>query len=85
MDEFLNMINELTAEEKKQVQQFLNKRKPYVPFSKATLNDCVRPEGLALNIDYVSIDAPSLHIPNSFANSVASDCLCENLSRIKAV
>jgi hypothetical protein len=32
-------LNELTEEEKKQVQQFLNKKKPSVPFSKATLND----------------------------------------------
>jgi hypothetical protein len=38
-----------------------------------------------LNIDYTTIDAPSLHIPTSFPSSVASDFLCENLSRIKTV
>ncbi len=63
----------------------MNKKKPSVPFSKATLSDCVRPDGLALNIDYASIDAPSLHIPTSFPTPVASDLLCQNLSRIKTV
>jgi hypothetical protein len=85
MDELLNKLNELTDEERKQVQQFWTKKKPSVPFSKATLNDCVRPDGLALDIDYATIDAPSLHIPTSFPTPVASDFLCENLSRIKTV
>ena len=86
MNELLKKpVNELTDEEWKQVQQLKNKKKPSVPFSKATLNDCVRPDGLALNIDHVFIDAPSLHIPTSFPTPVASDFLCENLSRIKTV
>ena len=87
MDEILKKsINELTEEEKSQlVQQLKNKKKPSVQFSKATLNDCVRPDGLALNIDYAIIDAPSLHIPTSFPTPVASDFLCENLCRIKTV
>ena len=59
MDELLNKLKEPTDEEKKQVQQFWTNKKPSVPFSKATLNDCVRPDGLALNIDYATIDAPS--------------------------
>jgi hypothetical protein len=78
-------VDELTDEEWKQVQQLKNKKKPSVQFSKATLNDCVRPDGLALNIDYATIDAPSLHIPTSFPTPVASDLLCQNLSRIKTV
>ena len=88
MDELLNkpvILNELTDEEWKQLQQLKNTKKPSVPFSKVTLNDCVRPDGLALNIDHVFIDAPSLHIPTSFPTPVASDFLCENLSRIKTV
>lgn len=85
MNELLSKLNELTEEEKKQVQQFLNKKNPSVPFSRATLNDCVRTDGLALNIDYLSIDAPSLHIPTLFPTPVASDFLCENLNRIKSV
>lgn len=80
MDQLLNKLNQLTEEEWKQVQQLKNKKKPSVPFSKATLNDCIRPDGLALKIDYIFIDAPSLHIPTSFPTPVASDFLCENLT-----
>jgi hypothetical protein len=81
MDELLNKpFNEVTEEEWKQVQQLMNKKKkPSVQFSKATLGHCVRLDGLALNIDYVIIDAPSLHIPTSFPTPVASDLLCQNL------
>lgn len=88
MDELLKkpvILNELTEEEWKQVQQLKNKKKPSVQFSRATLNDCTRPGGLALNTDYATIDAPSLHIPTSFPTPVASDLLCQNLSRIKSV
>ncbi|OAJ40753.1 hypothetical protein BDEG_24453 [Batrachochytrium dendrobatidis JEL423] len=88
MNELLSkpvILNELTDEEWKQVQQLKNKKKPSIPFSKATCNDCVRSDGLALNIDYATIDVPSLHIPTSFPTPVASDFLCENLSRIKTV
>jgi hypothetical protein len=86
MEELLKKpVDELTDEEWKQVQQLKNKKKPSVQFSKATLNDCIRPDGLALNIDYATIDAPSLHIPTSFPTPVASDLLCQNLSRIKTV
>jgi hypothetical protein len=78
-------INELTDEEWKQVQQLKNKKKPSVPFSKATLNDCVRPDGLALNIDYASIKAPTIHIPDDFPAPTASAHLCETLARIEKV
>ena len=92
-NELFNKLNELTEEEKKQLtdkqkkplKALISSTKPSVHFSKATLNDCVRPDGLALNIDYATIDAPSLHIPTSVSTPVASDLLCQNLSRIKAV
>jgi hypothetical protein len=85
MDELLNKLNQLTEEEWKQLQQLKNKKKPSVSFSRATLYDCVRPDGLALNIVYATIDEPTLHIPTSFANPIASDFLCEHLRRIKSV
>jgi hypothetical protein len=85
MDELLNKLNELTEEEKKQVQQFWNKKKPSVSFSRATLNDCVRPDGLALNIDYASVKAPTIHIPVDFPAPAASAHLCETLARIEKV
>jgi len=93
MNELFNKpLNQLTEEEKNQLSDKQKKAlkaligfKPSVPFSSATLNDCVRPDGLSLNIDYVTIDAPSLRIPTSFPTPVASDFLCENLSRIKSV
>jgi hypothetical protein len=62
-----------------------NEKKPSIPFSRATLNDCVRPDGLNLNIDYVNIDAPTIHIPANFTAPTASVFLCENLLRIKSV
>jgi hypothetical protein len=72
MDELLSKpVKELTEEELKQDQQLKNKKKPSLQFATATLNDCVRPDGLALNIDYATIDAPSLHIPTSFPTPVA--------------
>ena len=83
MDQLLNKpLNQLTEEEWKQVQQLKNKKKPSVPFSKATLNDCIRPDGLALNIDWISVKAPTIHIPVDFAAPTASAPLCENLARI---
>ena len=93
MNELFNKrLNQLIEEEKpqlsdkqKKVLKALIGSKPSVPFSSATLNDCGRPDGLALNINYVTIDTPSLRIPTSFPTPVASDFLCENLRRIKSV
>jgi hypothetical protein len=80
-----DILCKLTEEEWKLVQQLRNKKKPSVQFSKATFSHCVRLDGLALNIDYATIDAPTLHIPTSCPIPVASDFLCENLSRIRTV
>jgi hypothetical protein len=81
-------IDQLSEEQMKLVLKALKAldgSKPSVPFSSAKLKDCVRPDGLALKIDYANIDVPTLHIPNSFPIPVPSDILCENLSRIKTV
>ena len=56
--------------------------KPSIPFSKATLYDCVRPDGLALNIDHVDVKVPSLHIPDDFETVSPSLWLCETLAKI---
>jgi hypothetical protein len=90
MNELFNKpLNQLTEEEKNQVQQFWNnpnpKKKPSVAFSRATLNDFVRPDGLALNIDYASVKAPTIHIPVDFPAPAASAHLCETLARIEKV
>jgi hypothetical protein len=86
MDEqLLNKLNELTDAEWTQVQQLKNKKKPSVPFSKATLDDCVRADGLALNIDYIDVKIPSLHIPNDFETASPSLWLCETLAKIDLV
>jgi hypothetical protein len=53
MDDLLNKLNELTEEEKKQVQQFCNKKKPSISFARATLNDCIRADGLGLDVCYI--------------------------------
>ena len=87
MDELLNKpVKELTDEEKKQVQQFWTNRKPSVPFSKATLNDCVRPDGLALDLRFIepiAVPAPTLHIPQEIIIPVPSDFLCEHLFTVQ--
>ena len=78
-------FNELTDEEWKRVQRFKNKMKPSVPFSKATLYDCVKFDCLDLNINFISVKAPTIHIPVDFAAPAASAYLCENLARIDKV
>ena len=86
MDELLvKSFNDLSEEEKKQVQKFLNNKKPFVTFSKATLEDCVRSDGLNLNIDYVKIKAPTLFISYRIDAPKPSAHLCETLARIDNV
>ena len=89
-DKPLNQFTEeeksrLSDKQKEALKDLIGSIKPSVPFSSATLDDCMRPDGLALNIDYATIDYPSLRIPTSFPTPVASDLLCENLARIKSV
>ena len=87
MNELLSKpVNELTEEEWKQVQQLKNKKKPSVAFSRATLNDCVRTDGLALDlcfIEPVAIPVPTLHIPHEIVPPVPSDFLCEHLLTVQ--
>ena len=85
-------LNQLTDEEQsrltdkqKKALKALIGSKPSVPFSSATLSDCVRSDGLALNIDYTSVKAPTIHIPVDFPAPTASDHLCETLARIEKV
>jgi hypothetical protein len=92
MNELFNKLNQLTEEEENQLSDKQKKAlkaligsKPSVPFSSATLNDCVRTDGLALNIDYASIKAPTIHIPDYFPAPTASAHLCETLARIERV
>jgi hypothetical protein len=59
--------------------------KPKVSFSKATMEDCTRQDGLNLNTDYTYIDIPTLHIPENIATPLPSDWLCETLKKIKQV
>jgi hypothetical protein len=66
MNKLLNKpVNKLTEEEWKQVQQFKNKKKPSVAFSSATLDDCVRHDGLALDLCFIKpivFPVPTIHI-----------------------
>ncbi|KAJ3271463.1 hypothetical protein HDV01_006593 [Terramyces sp. JEL0728] len=81
MDEYKKQKEELI----KKALESLTGNKPSVTFSSAKINDCVRIDGLNLNIDYVDIKAPTIHIPADFVGPVASDILCEKLSRIEQV
>ena len=84
MDELLyKPVYELTDEEWKKVQQLKNTRKPSVQFSKASLNDCMRPDGLALDLRFSEIIGPSLHIPQEIIFPVPSDFLCEHLLTVQ--
>jgi hypothetical protein len=93
MNELLNKLNELPEDEKKQLSEKQKKAlkallgsKPSVPFSSATLNDCVRPDGLALDLRFIepfAIPAPSLRIPEEFPLPVPSAFLCEHLLTVQ--
>ena len=83
MDELFNkpvILNQLSEEEKsrltdkqkKALKDLIDYTKPSVSFSKATINDCIRSDGLALNIDYASVKAPTIHIPVDFRARAAS-------------
>jgi hypothetical protein len=77
------ILNKLTEEEKKQVIHFW--KKPYVSFSRVTLNDCVRPDGLALDLRFIEpfgLPTPSLHIPQEFSVPVPSDFLCQHYCKL---
>ena len=77
--------NRLSDKQKKALKTLIESTKPFVPFSKATLNDCARPDGLGLNIDYASVKVPTIHIPVDFPTPTASAHLCETLARIEKV
>ena len=83
----ITLLNEQLRKEqlREEKEQLKEKNKSSVPFSRATLNDCVRADGLALNIDYVIIDAPTIHIPVDFQGPIISDFLSETLARIEKV
>jgi hypothetical protein len=94
MNELFNTLNELTEEEKKQLtdkqkkalKALISSTKPSVPSSKATLNDCVRPDGLALDLRFIepiAVPAPTLHIPQEIIIPVPSDFLCEHLLTVQ--
>ena len=93
MNELLSKLIELTEAEKNQPSDKQKKAlktligsKPSVPFSSATLNDCVRPDGLALDlcfIEPVAIPVPTLHIPQEIVLPVPSDFLCEHLLTVQ--
>ena len=93
MDELLNKLNELTEEEKNQLSDKQKKAlktligsKPFVKFSSATLNDCVRTDGLDLNLCYIepfATPVPTLHIPQEIVLPVPSEFLCEHLLTVQ--
>jgi hypothetical protein len=58
---------------------------PNVSFSKASMIDCIRSDGLGLNVNYALSDAPSLRIPLEFVSPTPSKWLCETLVNIKPV
>ena len=81
-------LNQLTEEEWKKVEEFRSKKKPLIAFSTATLYDCGRSDGLALDFDNVTMlnnRIPSLRIPDSFASPIPSDFLCETLHNFENV
>jgi len=97
MDELLNKLNDLSVEEKNQLSEkqknalkktlkTLIGSKPSVPFSSATVNDCVRPDGLALDLRFIepiAVPAPTLHIPPEIVLPVPTDFLCEHLLTVQ--
>ena len=86
-------FNQLTEEEKSRLSDKQKKAlktligsKPSVPFSRATLNDCARLDGLALDLRFIepiAVPAPTLHIPQEIVLPVPSDFLCEHLHTLQ--
>jgi hypothetical protein len=83
-------LNQLTDEEKSQLadqqkkdlKALIGSVKPSVPFSKATLNDCVRPDGLALDLRFIepiAVPAPTLHIPQEITIPVPRTAIYDTL------
>jgi hypothetical protein len=91
MNEILSKLCDLTEEEKSQLsdeqmevlEDLIGCAKPSISFSSATLYDCVRSDGLDLNVDFAITDLPTLHIPSDFATPIPSDFLSEQLRRIR--
>ncbi|KAI9315416.1 hypothetical protein BDR26DRAFT_886797 [Obelidium mucronatum] len=78
--------SQLTDKQKKAFKALIGSAKPSVPFSSVTLNDCVRPDGLALDLRFIepiAVPAPTLHIPQEIIIPVPSDFLCEHLLTVQ--
>jgi hypothetical protein len=78
--------SQLTDKQKKALKALIGSAKPSVPFSSATLNDCVRPDGLGLDLRFIepiAVPAPTLHIPQEIIIPVPSDFLCEHLLTVQ--
>ena len=87
MDELLNKpVSQLSEEEKKKLVKHLTAAKPSVPFSSATLEDCLRSDGLALDLRFIKLGSMvpivTLHIPSDIVSPIPSDFLCEHLLKV---
>jgi len=88
MDSLLTKaVSELTSAEKKQLIADWSEKKDTVQFSSATIRDCIRLDGLNLNLSNVSRiqRRPSLHIPPHINAHSPSSFLCKTLERIDKV
>lgn len=86
MTEFLvKSVQELSEDEKRQIISASNSRTEILRFSSAGLQDCVRVDGLGLNIKHLYTTAPTIHIPKKFRAASPSKWLSLTLKKIHKV
>ena len=77
------LVDELTDAEKRQLITTWTSEKEVVKFSQATLDDCVRDDGLGLDLRYLRMEAPTIHIPLKFVAPSPSEWLSSSLKKIR--
>jgi hypothetical protein len=89
MEKLFESFSQLPEEERdiaiSNCQRVLTGPKRPVTFSKDTHKDCIRTDGLALDLRYIepiSVCPPTLHIPEEIADPVPSDFLCEHINSV---
>ncbi|KAJ3301345.1 hypothetical protein HDV03_001014 [Kappamyces sp. JEL0829] len=89
MSDLLNqpvILSELSDEDWQKAKQIKDAKIPSVSFASATLEDCVREDGLALDLRYIEpiamVPVATLHIPPEIAAPVPSSFLCDHLLKV---
>ena len=75
-------MNTLSKERKKHLKRFMS-AKTQVQISSSSLKDCIRVDGLDLDVGFVEIFSSTLRIPEEIESPLPSDFLCQHLSAVQ--